>query len=123
MADATEKGFGTGLRAQLELKQNGGKQPTPTEERNGPSQEEARSVSEAIALATMQAEGDTELRAELDRSLERVRDLRTEHAQQVDALDQQQQLSKRVEELDDRAAHLAASEATVAGREGSAAGE
>jgi hypothetical protein len=62
MAGATEKGFGTGLRAQLEKKQAEGNAP----EADAEGQEEPRSVSEAIAAATLHAEGVAELRAELD---------------------------------------------------------
>jgi hypothetical protein len=58
MAGAQEKGFGTGLRAQLEKKQAAGSAPPEDTE-----PVEARSVSEAIAVATLQAEGVTELKA------------------------------------------------------------
>jgi len=71
MAGAREKGFGTGLRAQLEKKQAEGS--APPEEFDPP---EARSVSEAIAVATLQAEGVTELKAELEASRAREQELR-----------------------------------------------
>ena len=64
----TEKGFGTGLRAQLERKQSGVDSPP------APLEEEPRSVSEAIAAATLQAEGVSELRAQLEASRERERE-------------------------------------------------
>ena len=119
MSRPTEKGFGTGLRAQLERKQ-GGSEPAsePAIDDNGAA---ARSVSEAIAVATLQADGVNELRAELQAARERESALRASLAAQVDARELEQQAAHRVEALDERGAQLAASEAAVAARERSAA--
>jgi chromosome segregation ATPase len=116
MSGSTEKGFGTGLRAQLERKQNGVEAPAPSVE-----EEEPRSVSEAIAAATLQAEGVAELRTQLEAARERERELRAALSAQVNAVELEQQTARRIEELDERDAQLASSEATVAARERSAA--
>jgi hypothetical protein len=113
MSGSTEKGFGTGLRAQLERKQNGAEAPAPFVE-----EEEPRSVSEAIAAATLHAEGVAELRAELEQARERERELRAALSAQVNAVELEQQTARRIEELDERDAQLASAEATVAARDG-----
>jgi chromosome segregation ATPase len=115
MAGSTEKGFGTGLRAQLERKQADIDSPPPLPE------EEPRSVSEAIAALTLQAEGVSELRAQLEASRERERELRASLSAQVNALELEQQMARRTDELDERGAQLASAEASVAARERSAA--
>ena len=107
MSGSTEKGFGTGLRAQLERKQSGADSPQPVEE-------EPRSVSEAIAAATLQAEGVSELRAQLEASRERERELRASLSAQVNTVELEQQIARRTDELDERGAQLASAEAAVA---------
>ena len=114
MAGAPEKGFGTGLRAELEKKQAESSAPPP--EASDPS-DEPRSVSEAIAVATLQAEGVAELRAELDASRLRESELRASLAAQKGAVEIEQQTVQRTEQLDERMAQLASAEATVAARE------
>jgi len=117
MAGAREKGFGTGLRAQLEKKQAEGSAPPPDDEQS----DEPRSVSEAIAVATLHAEGVTELRAELEASRAREEELRASLVAQRDSVEVEQQAVQRTEQLDERMAQLASAEASVAARERAAA--
>ena len=83
--------------------------------------DEPRSVSEAIAVATLQAEGVTELKAELEASRAREQELRASLAAQKDAVEIEQQTVQRTEQLDERMAQLASAEASVAARERAAA--
>ena len=116
MAGATEKGFGTGLRAQLEKKQGGGA-PAPSTTLE-PTASEPRSVSEAIAAATLHAEGVAELQAELDASLEREQELRASLAAQARrARARAADACGASKSSTSATAQLAAAEAAVAARE------
>src|SRR5689334_17918397 len=103
-----EKGFGTGLRAKVESKQNG--------------EEESRQVQVPVAVAIAYAPDDggaAKLREELEASLQREQELRNAVSMQVQELETE--AVKRAEELDERDAQLASAEAAVAARERAAA--
>ncbi|HEY6031069.1 MAG TPA: hypothetical protein VIU44_10915, partial [Gaiellaceae bacterium] len=111
----TEKGFGTGLREQLERRKRKGE---PVAEVEAPAEAEADAeVADAeAALAAAASTDDSaaleELRAELTASLERERDLRASLAEQVEAyereLDSDRDYALRSGELEQRASKLAA---------------
>jgi hypothetical protein len=101
-----EGGFGSGLRAKLEKKD----QPEP------------RSPGEAIAAAVEVEAPDVEaLRLELNASLAREQELRASLTEQVDVsgreIQQEQVLAEQSTALDRRAAALAATEAELEERE------
>src|SRR3954447_17397086 len=99
-ATETEKGFGTGLRAQLERKRGPVAMPIPELE------------PEPIEALDPDAEaGLEELRSELEASLRREDDLRSALAEQLEAyergLDADQESAVRASDLDHRAEKLA----------------
>src|SRR5256885_5830364 len=98
-----EKGFGTGLRAKVERKQNG-------------EDEQTRQVPVAVAIAYAPDDGGAaKLRDELESSLQREQELRNAVNAQVQELEND--AARRAQELDERDAQLAAAEAAVAARE------
>ena len=106
-ANETEKGFGTGLRAQLERKR-GPVAPAP--------------VPEPVEMLDPDAEaGIDALRSELEASLAREEDLRSALAEQLEAyergLDAEQESAVRAADLDHRAEKLARAEAEIEQRE------
>ena len=117
MAGTTEKGFGTGLRAQLEKKQAEGSAP----QHDVDDGVQPRSVSEAIAVVALHAEGVAELQAEPNAARAREQELRATLAAQQEVADLEQQTVQRTEQLDERMAQLASAEASVAARARAAA--
>src|SRR5918999_2364091 len=118
--DETEKGFGTGLRAQLERRRD----TVPVEAPAAPSEGQ---LAAAHALAETPTNGDGDdarleaVRAELAASLAREQDLRKALSDQLEAreheLDLDRDFATRATELDGRAAKLAAAQTDLEERE------
>ena len=118
--DETEKGFGTGLRAQLERRRD----TVPVDAPPAPTDEEL-AAAQALAETPTNGGGDgaqlEAVRAELAASLAREQDLRTALSDQLEAreheLDLDRDFATRAAELDGRAAKLAAAQANLEERE------
>jgi hypothetical protein len=124
----TEKGFGTGLREQLERRRRKGEHDGGHEPELDLGVDLDAPPAAAVAVAEPQVQQLVEtgpeldhLRAELKASLERERDLRAALAEQVQAyereLDAGRDYAVRAAELDQRAVKLSAAESALEERE------
>ena len=121
-AAETEKGFGTGLRAQLERRRettSGGKDSASKGEQS--AQKPAAGLGDAAPTVDLSTADVEALRAELAMSLAREQDLRGALSEQVAAYDHDstpsQEVAERAAELDQRAGRLSAHEAALEERE------
>src|SRR3989440_70786 len=120
-AAETEKGFGTGLRAQLERRRETSGGGAASAAKSDAAPKPAAGILDAAPPVDLES-GDLEaLRAELAASLEREQDLRTTLTEQVAAYEYEAQpsheLAERAAELDQRAGRLSAHEAALEERE------
>src|SRR5918995_6868691 len=119
----TDKGFGTGLRRQLERRRDG--EEAAEAPREAPAHVVAEEILADIPVASSQngsSSDDVEaFRAELSSALARERDLRAAMAEQAAMLERElagpQGLNLRAAELDQRAATLASRENEIASRD------
>ncbi len=117
MTPDTEKGFGTGLRAQLlRRREIEADEPGPHAKPHpaaGPGEDQPVPAGTGGEL--------DQLRAELRASLGREQELRVALSQQVEAyereLDADRNVSRRLLEIEQQASRLAVTEATLVGRE------
>ena len=120
-AAETEKGFGTGLRAQLERRRETTGGGAASEAKSDAAPKPASGIPDAAPLVDLESADLEALRAELAASLAREQDLRTTLTEQVAAYEHEpqpsQQLAERAAELDHRAGRLSAHEAALEERE------
>src|SRR5215208_1386123 len=124
--EATERGFGTGLRAQLQKRQNpqpAEQAPVPAEQSSDPPAYVDYEFSSAPApQAAPEAAGELEdLRAQLEEAQNRERELRVAFAEQVEAyerkLTEEHQVAHEQTKLEERSARLSGTESAIRQRE------
>ena len=120
--DDTEKGFGTGLRAQLARRRDAEPVNMSTAvEETAEAFEAAKALAEASANGVTSDAGVEAMRVELAASLAREEDLRATLSEQLDSREREvlvgHELAERAIELDNRAGRLAADEADLEERE------
>ena len=123
--EATERGFGTGLRAQLQRRQNPQSEeqaPEPAEQSDPPSYVDYEFSSSAASEGSPQAAGELEdLRSQLEEAQKRERELRVAFAEQVEAyerkLSDEHEVAHEQTKLEERSARLSGTESAIRERE------
>ena len=122
---ATERGFGTGLRAQLQRRQNPQAEeqtPEPAERPDPSPYVDYELSSPAAPEAGVEAAGEVEdLRAQLEEAQKRERELRVAFAEQVEAYERKLSVEHEVAheqtKLEERSARLSGTESAIRQRE------